>query len=291
MLLDDQDKAPKHAKAAEPQTEPTPKASDAGASDSKGSKTALKVLFVVLVCGVIAGCTYMGWQIFEQQRALDQQMSQEAPEVTDNMEDSSQVVLADNPIDFNQLQEENPDVFGWIYIPQTNINLPILKSSVDDLFYMNHNRYGEYAVEGAVFIQSMNSTSMTDPVTVIYGHNMNNGGIFATLHYFENEDFFAENQDMYIYIRNHILKYQIISAYQYDDKHIMNSYDFTNSDVRQSYFDYVLNPSSLVVNVREGASLNQDSKIVQLSTCANESYNANKRYLVTGVLVEDTPTV
>ncbi|MFR7671507.1 MAG: hypothetical protein ACLU0O_13235 [Collinsella sp.] len=62
---------------------------------------------------------------------------------------------------------------------------------------------------------------------MIYGHV--NGGVFHNLHNFEDADFFNENGEFYIYTPGHILTYKIVSAYQYDDRHILNSFNFADS--------------------------------------------------------------
>ena len=68
----------------------------------------------------------------------------------------------------------------------------------------------------------------------------------------------------------------------------MNSFDFSDPQVLQDYFASVLSPTSMQVNVREGATLSTDDKIVQLSTCVEG--NSASRDIVTGVLVGDQET-
>lgn len=196
-----------------------------------------------------------------------------------------------NPIDFANLRLENPDIYAWIYIPDTNVNYPVLQNPTDDSYYLKHDKDGNYSEAGAIYSQLANKTDFSDPVTVLYGHNMNSGGMFATLHYFENKEFFDSHEDMYIYTDGHIYTYRVVSAYQYDNRHILNSFNFTDPAVVQQYFNTVLNPDSLVKNVREGVQLSADSdKIVQLSTCTGDANHLVRRYLVTGVLVNDQQT-
>lgn len=166
----------------------------------------------------------------------------------------------------------------------------MVQSSVDDNFYLRRDLDGNYSVYGSIYSQSMNATDFSDPVTVLYGHNSSDGLMFADLHKFEDPEYFAAHEDLYIYTPGHILTYRIISAYRYDDRHILNSFDFSDPEVRQRYFDSVLNPVSMVVNVREGATLSADDRIVQLSTCPREGSVSGGRYLVTGVLVSDVET-
>ena len=207
------------------------------------------------------------------------------PETT---EPETEPELPANPIDFDALQEENPDVCGWITVPNTNIDYPILQSShEDDNFYLDHDIDGTWNVNGSIYIQRLNNNQFLDRNTVIYGHNMRNLSMFATLHKFRDADFFNENEYFTIYLPGHILTYQIFAAYRYDNRHILNSFDFSNTQVYQEYLDYATNPNSMIRNVREGVSVTTDDRIVTLSTCIGDK---NYRYLVQGVLIDDQPT-
>ena len=198
-------------------------------------------------------------------------------------------LLPENPINFSEQVQINDDIYAWISIPNTNVEYPILQSDEDDLFYLRRGLNKKYDLGGVIFTQSLNHKEFNDPVTVVYGHNMVGYGddMFCELHKFENEKFFAENEYFYIYTPAHIMKYYVVSAFKYDDRHIMNSYNFDDpADVRE-FFDSVLNPTMIPMNVREGAELKDDDKLVVLSTCMSTS---SHRYLVCGVLVEDTRT-
>ncbi|WP_253904636.1 class B sortase [Adlercreutzia sp. ZJ473] len=255
----------------------------------KRSITVLAVVLVVLIVGVLACVGYMAWQKSELDRSAQEINAQPVPETP--AQTTSTDDRMENPIDFASLKVENPDIYAWIYIPNTNINLPVLQHLTDDNFYLDHNVNGDYAVEGAIYSQSLNATDFSDPVTLLYGHNLLNNTMFTQLHYFENADFFNENELMYLYTPGHILTYRIISAYQYDDRHILNSFNFSDPAVTQSYFDYVANPDALICNVRPDVKLDASTdKIVQLSTCVSGSSSSNRRYIVSGVLTDDQAT-
>ena len=273
------DLQPKHAKAS----------STAHVKKKKRSVVALTILLVILLCGVAAGCGYMIWQQHELDRVAEEMKNTPEPVLEQPANDVADTRI-ENPVDFAALMAENPDIYAWIHIPNTDVNLPVLQSVTDDNFYLDHNKDGEYAIEGAIYTQMANNTDFSDPVTVLYGHNLQNGTMFSTLHYFENEDFFNENDTMYIYTPGHVLTYRIVSAYLYDDRHILNSYDFSNPAVLQEYFDFVMHPDSLLVNTRTDTELSIDDKIVQLSTCMSDTNHTSSRYIVTGVLIDDQPT-
>ena len=260
----------------------------------KGKRPAvitLSVLLVVLIAVGVGGFAYVAWQQGEMDRAAQQQANTPEPATPEQVQPAQpEDSRVQNPINFAELKEQNPEVYAWIYVPGTDVNLPVVQSTTDDNFYLNHNIDGDYAVEGAIYSQSMNAADFSDPVTVLYGHNLVNGSMFSTLHYFENEDFFAQHDTMYIYTLGHILTYKVVSAYQYDDRHILNSFDFSDPSVVRTYFDYVMAPNSLVENVRQGVTLQTTDKIVQLSTCTDTVNHTDTRYLVTGVLTDDQPT-
>ena len=132
-----------------------------------------------------------------------------------------------------------------------------------------------------------NSKDFSDPNTVLYGHNMLNGSMFRDLHKFrKDEKFWNENKYIYVYTPGHILTYEICAAYRYDNRHILNSFDFSDTAVFEEYLQTVRDPKSLIRRTRQ-IELNKNSKILTLSTCiSNPAY----RYLVQGVLIKDEPT-
>ena len=248
---------------------------------------ALAVLLVVLLGAAASGFGFLVWQQRQVDRAVAEVAQTPLPAVEPTVE--AQEAEPQNPIDFAALQAENPDLYAWIYVPNTNVNLPVAQRTGDDFFYLDHDRRGEPAVEGAVFSQMANATDFSDPVTVLYGHNIANDAMFATLHRFEDPSFFADNPDLYVYLPDRILTYRVVAAYEYDDRHILNFFDFSDPAVRADYFASVLAPDDPRANVREGARLDADDRIVQLSTCRSAWTSDPVRYLVTAVLVDEEP--
>lgn len=202
------------------------------------------------------------------------------PEVTE--------ALVDSPVDVKGLNAENHDIYSWIYIPNTNVNYPVAQSDADDNFYLDHDIYKNYSFPGTIYSQSCNKKDYSDRVTVLYGHNMLDGSMFATLHYFSDPRFFEENKYMYVYTDNRKLTYEIVSAYIYDDRHIMNSFNFLDDKVYSEWLEEAVNPRSVSCNSRKDVELNLNSKMLVLSTCLNGG--GDGRYLVQGVLIKNEQT-
>lgn len=201
----------------------------------------------------------------------------------------------ENPVDFASLQERNPDAYAWIYIPmgkkKWDVDLPLLQARPkdDDNYYLHHNIDRVYEFTGELYTQKANSKDFSDPVTVIYGHNMYDGvSMFSSLVNFQDADFFAEHDTFYIYTPGHILTYRIACAIQFDTRHILNCFDFSDEAVFANWIeDYVLHPKTTVRQVREDLEITTEDRLVVLSTCLEHS---TARYLIQGVLISDEPT-
>jgi len=190
-----------------------------------------------------------------------------------------------NPIDFKALQEINPDLYAWIRIPDTNIDYPIAQREGDNSYYLTHDMYGEYRFAGCIYTEDGNSRDFSDPNTVIYGHNMKNTTMFQNLHLFADSDFFDKHPLVYIYTPEHVRAYEIFAAYTYDDRHILNSFDFTDREVYEEYLDEILHVRAMDANIREDVSVTADDCILTLSTCVGGQ--TSSRYLVQAVLIGD----
>ena len=209
------------------------------------------------------------------------------PEETKIVKPAVNTDTAENPVNLEDLAAINPDIYAWIYIPDTNVNYPVAQSTEDDNFYLDHDVYKNYSFPGTIYSQACNSISFNDRVTLLYGHNMLNGSMFATLHNFSDKTFFDEHPYFYIYTTERRLTYEVVTAFEYDDRHIMNSFDFSDDAVFQDWLDQAKTPRSVYYNVRDSVNLSLDSKLVVLSTCLNYG---DGRYLVQGVLVNDERT-
>ena len=84
-------------------------------------------------------------------------------------------------LDWESLSKENEDIYAWIYIPGTLVDYPIVQHPTDDSYYLNHNIDGSYGKPGCIYTEKINSKDFTNYNTVIYGHNMKNGDMFANI--------------------------------------------------------------------------------------------------------------
>lgn len=113
-------------------------------------------------------------------------------------------------IAYTKLKELNNDYVGWLYIPDTNISYPIVKGT-DNSFYLNHNFLKEESKAGSIFIDC-NVNEFEDRNTIIYGHYMKDGSMFADLHKVSYE--LNNTYKVYIATESKILEYEIFSTFK-----------------------------------------------------------------------------
>ena len=187
-----------------------------------------------------------------------------------------------NPIDFAALQAYNSELYAWIRIPGTIIDYPVAQhAGTDQAYYLHHDLYGTPQFAGCIYSEAPSAKDFSDPVTVLYGHNMKNGSMFQNLHLFEDEDFFAEHPYIYIYTPDETYVYRIYSVYTYDDRPLSTSFDFNDSADLEEYLASTLHPREMTAHVRSDISVTAADKVLTLSTCI--SGNPSARLLVQAV--------
>lgn len=248
-------------------------------------KTVRNIVIAILVVILLVSGVFVGKYIYSIYNAKNEknQLQSIAGEQT------TEQTLAENPIDFASLKQQNDEIYAWIKVPGTDIDYPVCRSKKDDNFYLRHSALTKkWSDAGAIYTQSMNDLEFKDPVTVMYGHNGYAETMFTNLHKFENEEFFKENQYFYVYTENRKLTYSVVSAFKYDNRHILNSFNFQDKNVLKEFQQMLLAPKSMSVNVRENATIADDAKILILSTCYDKDKSV--RLLVNGVLIKDEKT-
>lgn len=207
----------------------------------------------------------------------------EATEVPDSV-----FVDMENPIDFKALKEINPELYAWIQIDDTQINYPIAQRPNDDGFYLHHDMYGDAVFAGCLYTESCNSTDWTDPITVIYGHNMRNQTMFYDLHKFADQEFFDNHKYFYIYSEDCIRVYEVFAAITYDDRRVIDYFNLNDKDCFQKYIDDLKSGCLEGYQgglIRQETEVNSNSRIVTLQTCVGSG--GLYRFQVHGVLVSE----
>lgn len=193
---------------------------------------------------------------------------------------------ADKKIDFSALETRNPDVCGWISVEGTSIDYPILENHGADAFYLSHNIDGVASEHGTICLDAgCANNDFSDRVTIVYGHNMKDGSMFAPLYnYYQDAAFFDGDHRIKIYLNDVMLNYHVVSAYEHSYAHPLFFYDMTNDDDFDAYCSTFLNNRDLKARVKE-AEISAEDHVLTLITSTNT--NAEKRLFIQAVLVHD----
>lgn len=179
-----------------------------------------------------------------------------------------------NVIAWDKLKSINEDIVGWIIIPDTNINYPILKSD-NDLYYLTHSFNREYNRNGAIFLTNENIWLFQDEEITIYGHHMRDGLMFGTLKNYMDRDFYNTHSTIYIYTPNANYEGKIFSVFSRNIFKVENELRTLNFNERIDYYK----SNSIYQDLDE----NNTDKIVRLMTCSYINARTNpteERYYI-----------
>ena len=150
---------------------------------SKTKKIIYDILFVIaLAVFLFSAYKLISIYYLNYQEGKEKDAVQEVAKVPKNPEKE------DFTIDWKALKEKNPEVVGWILIPDTDISYPIVQGS-DNSYYLNHTFEKKENYAGAIFMDAGADASFQDRNTIIYGHNVKHGTMFAELEKFKEQAF------------------------------------------------------------------------------------------------------
>lgn len=185
-------------------------------------------------------------------------------------------------VDSESLLNENPDYLGWIYIPGTDISYPVVKSS-DNADYLHTDFCGNYSFPGTVFMDNRCTSGILNHHSILYGHNMNNGTMFAGLKSFQKQEYLDDHQFFWFITPKYKLLYQIFSVC-YANPYDSTQYGIDGLDFRDNeQFRAAMNAIKKQSLVQTNADPVEDTAyVMSLSTCTSDS---SRRCIVHGILI------
>lgn len=203
-----------------------------------------------------------------------------APAATEKAADAAETEPVYYPVvDFESLTEVNDDVIGWIYIPDTNVNYPIVQGT-DNRHYVSTMADGSSNAAGSIFMDYRNAPEFTDRHTVIYGHNMRNGSMFANIVDYKKSGYLEAHPIGMIMTPAGNFRLEVIGGYVADLSDSAWQLEFAGEDDFSAWLEETLSRTGDVLGVRPDGT----DRIVTLSTCSYEFSGA--RYVLVCRIVE-----
>ncbi len=181
-------------------------------------------------------------------------------------DDPNMDILKD--IDLEALREVNPDVVGWITVPESQINYPLMQGT-DNEFYLKHTWEKTPNASGSIFIEHQNSPDLTDFNTIVYGHNMNNGLMFGSLSSFANSHYRTLRPYVYLVTDQGVYRYEVFSFY----RAAVDGFTYNLSFQQDSTKIEFLMESKRSSLEETGVVPEPTDRILTLSTCAGGGYS------------------
>ena len=256
-------------------------------------KSAKRILWkgmLVVLLGVFLGVfifaayqlyyTFNGYrQATKKYDSLNEQYVSTQPEVTptpdvmEQPEETPEVFTAPITIDFDGLKERNKDIAGWIYCPDTPISYPVVRGSDND-YYLYHSFDGDLNQSGTIFMDMVCEVDLSQDNTLLYGHHMNNRGMFASLEDYRQEGYYDAHPLFYYLTPDETYVLPIFSMFLTGGDSDVYAFNFATDDEYAKFLESMTARS----NFNTGVVVSPDDHIMTLSTCAYDYEDA--RYVV-----------
>ena len=177
-----------------------------------------------------------------------------------------------------ELTALNPETRGWLTIDGTHIDYPVVQGE-DDMKYVNTDVFGEFSLSGSIFLSCLNSPDFSDSYSLVYGHHMDNGGMFGDVMEFTDGDYFEKHQTGTLFLPEstwQVTLFACIEADAYDSLIYSAGPDYQT----QPLLDYL---KSSAVQYRD-IGVTASDKIIGMSTCKDAETNG--RVILFGRLEE-----
>lgn len=181
-------------------------------------------------------------------------------------------------VDFDALREENGEVVGWIYAQDGSLSYPVVQSA-DNSKYLRRDLYGNYLVSGTVFADYRCTLPGEDKNYILYGHNMDDGSMFAPLLEYKEQSYFDAHPTLYYLTPEANFKIELLCAGVVD----------MNSPIYANELDDTQLEASLA-ELRENGTCSSDAEVaaedrlITLSTCSYSYGSSSERFVVIGRL-------
>ena len=229
-------------------------------------KSRLWILQVMLcvICIMSAALLYYDFVIIPRQnRELVEDLKSHFPEE----EEQAGRELEVPAVDFRSLQSQYPDVRGWLTIPESGIDYPVLQSSPEEPeYYLPRDYRGNYDINGSLFLQADCILGESGNLT-IYGHNMNSGAMFGNLDQYSSYEYWKAHPRVFFQTPGGMEEYRIAAVLKAD----VSMFDFQRTSFQspQELEAYVAQAKALSL-FETGVDGIGCEKTLTLVTCSYE---------------------
>lgn len=227
------------------------------------------VAAVALILALSLGLSVTFWLISCQERAHPR------PSLGMSVEDRGDGLPL---VDWEYWMNINPDIIGWVTIPQTRIDLPVVQASQEaPRYYLDHDIYGEPNPLGCPYVDAeCEGVGFEARNTVVFGHHWSTGEMFADLANYSDEAFAEAHELIYLQTPESAWLLQVEGAA------IIRGSDRTKrlTFEDESDYDRWYEDRMSECCVRLSSSESPPSHLVTFVTCSYQRWQADERTAV-----------
>lgn len=198
----------------------------------------------------------------------------------------SPVPLVENP--YKKYFLENEDMAGWLQIPDTNVDYPIMWTPEDEEYYLRKGFGGEYDKAGCLILDTDSKVEPATTNLIIHGHNMQAGTMFGKLEKYEDAEYGGAHNIIYLHTPETLRKYELIAVFRSQvfkkSDTVFKFYKFFEANSQEEFLDFYDNIKEMSL-YDTGVTAEYGDRFITLSTC---SYHVdNGRFVVVAKEVEE----
>ena len=254
-----------------------------------------RIILIVVMILLVGTLCFSLWKFFseyipqqkEQERfAQLRDLIDDIPPERPTGEDEAGVPQETTESRYAKLLAMNPDMRGWLRIPDTAIDYPVMKNDAErGEYYLHRDFDGYYSFAGCLFI-GQNCDEDSD-IFVIYGHNMNNGSMFGDLDRYGYFDYALEHRDIIFDTADEHRVYRVFAVFRTQvvdkDSDAFKYYESVGDFDEYAYSD-VISQYKYMSMIDIGEEPEYPAQIMLLSTCAYHTENG--RFVVAAYRIE-----
>lgn len=186
----------------------------------------------------------------------------------------------DRIFDWDKIKNTNEDIIAWLYIPNTNIDYPILQENeIGGEYYLHHDYKGDYLYAGSVFTPKQPYEEIEDAHMLLFAHRMKDKTImFSSLNnYYANIDTMLENQYAYVYTEDKTERWIIWCAINTKSNDAIYTLPYILGS--EQYKNLILNIKNTSNQINSNAPSENDRTLV-LSTCTGSVGGSDRFYVI-----------
>lgn len=178
---------------------------------------------------------------------------------------------------YKVMKEDNPDFAGYLRVPGTMLEYPVMYTPYDPEKYLHMDINGNPSDDGLPFIDRRCEVTPDSDNIIIYGHNMKDGSMFASLMSYQNKKYYKEHPIIRYDTVDEIREYEVMSVfydrvYYTDETDVFKFYDFINAE-NKADFDYNIGQYLKKSVYDTGVKAEYGDKLITLVTCAYHTEN------------------